>query len=45
MPQTCKNCLGLINSGVCYARQALEIHQVLPYLRIWNHWVRQYLFM
>ena len=31
MPNTCENCLSLVNSCIYYARQTHGIYQVLPY--------------
>ena len=51
MPETCENCFGIVSSCVCYARETLEMYQVLPcpvdikapYGQIEIHWVQQYL--
>ena len=31
MPETCENCLGLVNDSIHYANHTCEIYQVLPY--------------
>ena len=45
MPETCENCLGLVNRCVKYAHQTRKICQVLPYSMgsFEIHWVRQHL--